>query len=53
MASNPWRYACPGCWSVQLTPRTRLGGYRCQACGHIMPTAADRADRTTAQEGVA
>lgn len=45
-----WRYGCPECGSVVLKPRTRLGGYRCNSCGHVMD-ADERVDRKVATDG--
>lgn len=32
---EPYRYRCKECGSTVLTPRTVLGGYRCETCGTI------------------
>lgn len=33
--SEPWRYRCAACGSVDLKARVRRGGYRCGQCGAI------------------
>lgn len=39
-----WRYSCPVCGSVTLTPRVEQGGYRCKNCSTILEDG-DRIDR--------
>lgn len=48
--TEPYRFACPKCDSVSLYPRIRDGGYRCDECGHIMPSD-ERVDRKLVADG--
>jgi ribosomal protein L37AE/L43A len=38
--TDRWRYACPECGSRDLSRRTRDGGFRCNANGHVFPASA-------------
>lgn len=40
-----WKYGCAECPATDLSKRVEAGGYRCEACYHIM-SADERVERS-------